>query len=714
MKHLMALGVVVLLAIPSVGQLTIYDAAPQNDVSFLVPQVMEVGGLTSYNHTFIGDAKQIGRFTHNGLGLPFTDGVILSTGDINVALGPDNSTNADLPHGSSPGAGDADLDALAGLLSSDAAIIEFDFEPTGDTVWIQYAFASEEYDELVCSGLVDHVGIFLSGPGINGPYSNNAINLAVAPGTTLPVSVNSINSGMVGSNGQVGGCYGAGDPGLNQSAFYQVNQDSAFVQFDGWTLPLVAGSAVQCNESYHLKIVLARGGGQNGESALLLSADGLGSNGLNAQAGYTMGDTAIVEGCHPLSITFDRPVGSGLSTLNLHFAGDAINGVDYTNLDSTVIFPTGQDSVTITFDVLADGLTEGEEELIIWYAYLNPCGVWDTVTFNYTILDEYTIQATLSANDQTICEGESVILTGTGAQGNGPYQYFWNDVAGPAVNTVSPTTTTTYQLIVFDQAGCADSKQVTIDVYSKPHADAGPDRQLCLGSPVSIGQWIDGGSGATYSWVPPTGLDNTSSAYPTLTPMINSTYSVTVTTAQGCTANGQFSVTVFSSPTAWVGPDQSITYGDYAIISGGGSTTLSWSPTDGLSCTDCPTPQAAPTQTTDYTITASNQWGCSSTATLTVDVFVPEEVFVPTGFSPNGDGFNDILYVRGYTLESFEFQVFDQWGQRIFKSIDPYEGWDGNIGGGNPAPTDVYTWVLSGRFVNGVETTLSGSTTLVR
>src|SRR5690606_503019 len=88
----------------------------------------------------------------------------------------------------------------------DHVILEFDVIPRGDQLYIDFVFASEEYPENVCSDLADVMGIFISGPGIAGPFSGGAQNFAVVFGTSINIGLNSINSGTPGINGLPGGC----------------------------------------------------------------------------------------------------------------------------------------------------------------------------------------------------------------------------------------------------------------------------------------------------------------------------------------------------------------------------------------------------------------------------------------------------------------------------------------------------------------------------
>lgn len=101
--------------------------------------------------------------------------------------------------GNTTGGTDPDLNALTSLSINDACVIEFDFLPVGDTIRFNYVFGSEEYHDYVGSSFNDVLGFFLSGEGIVGPYTNDAINIAKVPGTNLAVSISNVNCGPQGT-----------------------------------------------------------------------------------------------------------------------------------------------------------------------------------------------------------------------------------------------------------------------------------------------------------------------------------------------------------------------------------------------------------------------------------------------------------------------------------------------------------------------------------
>lgn len=140
---------------------------------------------------------------------------------------------------------------------------------------------------------------------------------------------------------------------------------------------------------------------------------------------------------------------------------------------------------------------------------------------------------------------------------------------------------------------------------------------------------------------------------------------------------------------------------------------LSWSPTDGLSCTDCLNPQAQPFLTTTYEVTVVDSFGCRNSSFVTIEVLDVVNLFIPDYFSPNGNNSNEILFVRGSPLLDFTMRIYNRWGQVIFVSNDQQIGWDGSIKG-SPAQPGVYVYRINGVSPGGQEVERSGQITLVR
>jgi gliding motility-associated-like protein len=151
-----------------------------------------------------------------------------------------------------------------------------------------------------------------------------------------------------------------------------------------------------------------------------------------------------------------------------------------------------------------------------------------------------------------------------------------------------------------------------------------------------------------------------------------------------------------------------------------GTVQYNWSPPDGLSCVNCPSPLAKPKVTTTYTVNVTDSNTCTSATDVTVTVVCnAENYFVPNTFSPNGDGMNDIFYPRGKGLASVQsMKIFSRFGQSVFDrrnftANDPSKGWDGRLGG-TPAPPDVYVYIIEFVCENAQIVTMKGNITLIR
>jgi hypothetical protein len=221
------------------------DITPEDMVEILIGS-----GLEYDNVVFTGADSSRGSFWGGPGNIGLFNGIMLTSGDIDLAPGPNLNTGAGAAN-MTPG--DSDLEILsAGGVSYDACVLEFDFVPFYEYVWFQFVFASEEYPEFVGMAFNDVFGFLISGPGITGPYSNNSKNIAVIPGTEIPVSINNVNQDI-------------------NSEFFVIN-DSNFIQYDGFTTVLTAESIVVPMETYHIKLAIGDAGDMVFDSGVLLQA----------------------------------------------------------------------------------------------------------------------------------------------------------------------------------------------------------------------------------------------------------------------------------------------------------------------------------------------------------------------------------------------------------------------------------------------------------
>ncbi|MGB1103152.1 MAG: PKD domain-containing protein [Crocinitomicaceae bacterium] len=266
-------------------------------------------------------------------------------------------------------------------------------------------------------------------------------------------------------------------------------------------------------------------------------------------------------------------------------------------------------------------------------------GVTDGLVFTPAATETYTLTGTddsgCSATDEVtvtvvvpdidagpdifVCEGESVILSGSGAGLGGIYDWDGGVVDGLAF---TPATTTTYTVTGTDANGCVNTDDVTVAVAPLPLVDAGPDISVCDGDDVILA-----GSGAvTYLW---DGGVVDGLAY---TPATTTTYTVTGTDASGCVNTDDVTVTVNPLPLVDAGPDISVCEGDDVILAGSGAVTYLWDGgvTDGLAFT--------PVTTGTYTVTGTDANGCVNTDEVTISLSpLPEVIFtadILSGCSP--------------------------------------------------------------------------------
>ncbi len=206
--------------------------------------------LTASNVTFTGATSAVGTFS-NGWAIGIENGIVLTSGNATLASGANGLGSAGVDNFQP---GNALLTATAGMQTFDASVFTFTFVPETDQVTFTYVFASEEYPEFVCSAFNDVFGFYVSGPG----YAANT-NIAIIPGSTLPVAIDNVNNGI--------GCP------INYPAYYVDNSGGTSVQYDGFTVPLTACvNTVPC-EAYTITIAIADAGDGIYDSAVFLAAE---------------------------------------------------------------------------------------------------------------------------------------------------------------------------------------------------------------------------------------------------------------------------------------------------------------------------------------------------------------------------------------------------------------------------------------------------------
>jgi len=317
-------------------------------------------------------------------------------------------------------------------------------------------------------------------------------------------------------------------------------------------------------------------------------------------------------------------------------------------------------------------------------------------------------------NSPAVCNG----LPGSGlalvSNYTGPAPIFHWTPGGMTTDTISNLLPGTYNCNVLLQSPCGgvDTETVSITVPDNtPFILSARDTNYCAGASAVLK--VNGGGTATYSWSPAAGLNATTGAT-----VITHTIATTTYTVIGI--NGNCSDTAFSIVTVKPVP-VAVALGGTTII-GGKSTQLSgtawgsfsWTPANGLSCTNCLDPIASPKEDTRYCIMVTNDsTNCKADSCISIVVNCAE-IFVPTAFSPNGDGQNDYLFVRGTgCLSDFHFYIYDRWGEQVYHSNDPNGSWDGTFRG-RLMDTAVFSYYVTGNSPDGKSISRKGNVTLMR
>jgi hypothetical protein len=430
----------------------------------------EVSGITS-----TGAAFQNGTFANGLTSIGLDEGVILSTGNINVATGPNNTTSAGTGGG---GGGDPDLSQIVGGSPIfDVSIIEFQFEPTDSIITFDYVFASEEYCDWVGSQFNDVFGFFLSGPGINGPYSNNAENIALIPNTTTAVAINSVNH--VNNTAFYVGNIPAGSPqfGDPDCAGHPVQGGPSVqdCQFDGYTVVLTAVAEVIPCETYTIKLAIADVFDGLYDSAVFLAANSFNNGGIASGSGVgTEPNTNIIyEGCTGGYFEFVREDGDNSMPLVVTFTispnSTATPGADYTPIPTTIVIPPGSDNFQLPINVFADGIPEGTESIII--ELQNACSC-ETREIEILIEDPPPIE--MDPTEITICEGDDVDLSANASGGvPGNLTYLWSNGANTETITVTPPPigSAEYYVTVTDDCGNVAVDTASVEILGLPTAN---------------------------------------------------------------------------------------------------------------------------------------------------------------------------------------------------------------------------------------------------
>ena len=684
----------VLMAAPvwTMAQATITQ--PYGTPEEYIQEILLGDGVTATNITYTGGLSQLGLLENGASVFSVDAGLMLNT---------DNALCDDFCADCLGGGVDADLLDVANSVPpligqsfsvgsvNDLCILEFDFEAGGDSISFNYVFGSDEYLTYVNTQYNDIFAFFLSGPGIAGPYAapagfpDGAINIAQVPESDplLPVTISSVNN-------------------VTNAAYYIDNPSQQGICTNGYTTTFTAAAAVQCGETYHIKLAIADGSDTALESFVVLEAGSFSSNAVELQAeavpfaagglenivSYadaiglpdnfqypngesfpfsdwyanndiavtvdgqsTLVDAVIIEGCNDAQFTVIRSEAEAAETdtLYLNLAGSAQLGLDYAENFNQVIMGPGQVESTITLGVVDDGFNEGIETAEITYEYINGCGELISTTSLVVIVDPIPIEAIPATVECQTLDGEQE-LGYTDMVGYGPFNYEW---AGDSWDnaTMDPSAWTTSFDSVFvmtdDNGQLIDSHVIQLVVTDQCGNSIVHEQEVLY--PVIFETEICGGDVQEF-------------------PAYNAGIAVS-----DVLYNGQslINTTLGSTPLTV----DAIAVGDNWLLESISADVveLQWSDT----------------------LTLVDTCGYVTKAFMRV-----RDCIIPNVFTPDNSGKNDNFRIRG--LDGFagsKLIVYNRYGTVVYTKETASDAefelvWNGNFANGNPAPAGVYQWVL--------------------
>jgi hypothetical protein len=560
----------------------------------MVQEILIGGGVVTSNITYTGNNISRGKFWGGPGSIGISDGIILTSGNVTVAPGPNNNGGAGADSGQG---GDPDLTQIAGVSTFDACVLEFDFIPQSNTVSFKYVFGSEEYHEYV-NQFNDAFGFFMSGPGIDGPFSNNAANIALIPLSNTPVTINTVNCGNP---------YNCADHCTNCVFFVNNPTGQHFTQYDAFTTVLRAWATVIPCETYHIKLAIGDGIDHVYDSGVFLEANSFSSVGISSEPEYSAPDfNFAIEGCNDVDILFTLSVQPDADFwMPLIIGGSATNGVDYEEINDSLFFPVGFSEAWLHINTIADASAEWFENIRLVYNS-SLCSIdYDTISIQ---LQDYKLALDMTPDTTINCATQATIGV-QNINGFGPFHTVWSTGDTTSYITVSPLITTTYYATVFALCDSSTVDSVTV-IVDGPESNAGTDVSIPYGTTTTLQGSASQGSGDyTFSWEPAALLTDPTSPTPLTLQMQSTTqFTLTVTDLAGnCQDIDQMLLTVTGGPLN-VGPvanPGAICPGDnsqlYSYAGGGsGSYTFQWSSVPAGFSSNLQDPVVQPLATTTY------------------------------------------------------------------------------------------------------------------
>jgi len=744
-KAFLSISICTLANLEVNAQITVNDTPT---AAQLVTNTLIGNGVSVSNITFIGQPSQKGSFTAGTSNIGLPSGIVLSSGRVIDCIPPAQPTV-----GQFGGAGDADVLATAQSVTSnpassnitssaDAAVLEFDFIPDGNSVSFSFVFASEEYTTYINTEYNDAFGFYITGTNpAGGTYSNQ--NLALVPGTNEPITISTIH------------------PGLNSQ--YYINNEVGH-SFNGFTVPIEISFDVICGETYHFKFAVADCQDDWLDTGVFLEAGSFTSvpveiNFTSSTTGATIQDSIVYEGCGQLTdITFTRPGCQSIDslTVDINISGTSTNGIDFNLLPDSIYFAPGIDSVVWDLDIFADGLVEGLESIIFTLTTISPSGDTIVTTGTLWINEPAPIQAS-GADVNLFCMTNSTNISVSASGGFQPYSYLWS--TGDTTTTISvPITgngTIDYYVTVTGGCGYTDTDTISVNMNQTLAIDTmmmwpsnacdptGVVSGMASGLTVSSGQPF-------YNWTGPNTNPGPFNIDASVLQDIPSGWYYFTVTDDVCTITDSVYVEPLDPPVAQftASPSSGCTpltvtftnnsqntsnyYWDFgngqtATVGNSGSQTQTYTANATVMLIAYADPNCSDTAYANISISTC---GCTDPTALNYDptaavddgsCYFPEpEVIAPNVFTPNNDGSNSFFVLTTNNVVQLELTILSRWGNVMYVADEDitltgsFVGWNGKTANGIDAEEGTYFYTYTATGIDGKQAKGHGFLELIR
>lgn len=739
------------LAFTAQAQLTVNDTftAEQLVNEFLLGQ-----GVTASNVTFNGQPGdevyiQTGLFLGGSGVIEFDSALVMATAPIQSAVDPFGG--GVIPN---PVTNDQDLLDLSGQPNvNDCAILEFDFIANSDSLKFNYVFSSTEYNQYTCSQFNDAFGFFLSGPGITGPFSGGAINIALVPDSDIPVAINTINGGAPTGGGLAATCEAANPNWIADSQYFVNNtaQPNDDVQYNGMTVTLTALANIQCGVEYHIKLAIGDAVDGALDSGVFIEAGSFSAFGeVFVNVSPTIGGAAIIDpqyadvlvaGCSDFDIEMIRPNGAFIDSILVDFGGTAIEGEDYIlgQNDTLFFFPDGVDTLNFAVETLWNGVFGEDKFLTVIIYFQDGCGNYDSTFATMPFVDPYELTSTTD-DVELFCPTDIVSITAQGGNGINPYEYNWGNFGtSQEVSVDVPDDEQYYYVGISDACGFEirmDSVLVTNSIPDPLETAVLPFAQPeCPGEPVTMeSSTTNGNPPYSYVWSTDDGAFASSSSA-TISKIFDTNIFLMVVDSCGTQVNDSTMIiypqydplTVMFPPLDDNCPDEPVAL-NAQITGGAGDTEFAWSQIEGsgefvISNSEQNTAIIPSSGMNIYQVEAtdhcyrSGYFGVNPGQAVFVDSLrVIDLSNIANVITPNDDNKNEFFVIEGVQeFDDARLEIYDRWGRLVFETDNYMAGFaDGRFESsftGKDLEDGTYYYVIN---VDKGECTQSGNVQILR